>query len=166
MLEDWCPVLPPRVGRDKGHPGAGLVPLAVGILGFAPQSQPELRWLLSLCNHWLLCLGDGVGHHFAHLTLIPTAALPSKHSCFITSPRRGKGDGDFSPGVTAPTSVPGGTHLSIPEIAAAGGLEHEDVVGIEGGSANRHLDGLGVVLVGAVHVEEAGGGCGLLTTCP
>lgn len=69
-------------------------------------------------------------------------------------------------GVAAPMPVPGSTHLPIPEVAAAGGFEHKDVIGVEGGGADRHLEGLGVVLVGAMHLEEAGGGHGLCAACP
>lgn len=74
--------------------------------------------------------------------------------------------GTFLLGVAASTPVPSGTHLPIPEVAAAGGLEHEDVIGVERGGSDGHLDGLGVVLIGAMHVEEAGGGCGLLAARP
>lgn len=74
--------------------------------------------------------------------------------------------GTFLLGVAAPALVPSGTHLPIPEVAAAGSLQHEDIVGVEGGGADRHLKGLGVVLVGAMDMEEAGGGRGLLVACP
>lgn len=74
--------------------------------------------------------------------------------------------GTFLLGVAAPTPVPGSTYLPIPEVAAAGGLEHEDIVGVEGGSTDRHFEGLGVVLICAVDMEESGGGCGLLAACP
>lgn len=74
--------------------------------------------------------------------------------------------GAFLLGVAAPTPEPGGTYLTIPEVAAAGGLEHKDIIGVEGGGADGHLEGLGVVLIGAMHMEEAGGGRGLLAVCP
>lgn len=73
--------------------------------------------------------------------------------------------GIFLLGLAASTLVPCGTHLPIPEVAAAGGLEHEDIIGVEGGGTDGHLEGLGVVLIGAVHVEEAGGGYGLRAAC-
>lgn len=71
-----------------------------------------------------------------------------------------------SPPVPGGSAGQGGTHLPIPEVAAAGGLEHEDVVGVEGRGTDGHLEGLGVVLVGAVHLEEAGGGHGLRAARP
>lgn len=74
--------------------------------------------------------------------------------------------GTFLLGVAAPTLVPGGTHLPIPEVAAAGGLEHKDIIGVEGRGAGRHFVGFGVVLIGAMHVEEAGGGCRLVAARP
>lgn len=63
-------------------------------------------------------------------------------------------------------TVPSSTHLPIPEVTAAGGFEHKDIIGVEGGGTDRHLEGFGVVLVGAMHLEEAGGGCRLCATCP
>lgn len=159
---DWWPILPPRVDRDKEHSTTGLVPLAVGILGLAAQGDPEFRWLLSLRNHWLLRLGDDVGHHLPHLTFIPAAALPSKHSCSIMGPEMGT----FLLRVAAPTPEPGCTDLPIPEVTAAGCLEHEDVVGVEGRGTGRHLEGFSVVFIGAMDMEEAGGGCGLLAALP
>lgn len=140
-------------GTKRAHQGAGdteLVPLAVGVAGLAAQSYPELGRLLPFSDHRLLRLGDDVGHHLAHLTLIPAAALQSEQHGSSTEPTPSSG-GRGGAGR-------GHTHLPIPEVAGAGRLEHKDIVGVERSGSDGHLEGLGVVLVGAVHVEEPSGG--------
>lgn len=49
-------------------------------------------------------------------------------------------------------------YLPIPEVAATLSLEDKDIIGIEGGGPGRHLKGLGVELVGPMHLEKADGG--------
>ena len=57
------------------RPPVGRVPLAVGVLRFAAQADPEEVGLLALGDDKLLSSGDNVGQGFTHQPLITTAAL-------------------------------------------------------------------------------------------
>lgn len=55
------------------------LPFAAGILGLSTKIYPEVRRFLAFCNNMFLSLGDDVGQHFSHLSLISTAALHESH---------------------------------------------------------------------------------------
>lgn len=69
----WCRLLASRFPRRSPR-----LPLAVGVLRFAPQADPEESGLLALRYDKLLPSGNDVGQGFTHLSFIPTAALQAQ----------------------------------------------------------------------------------------